>query len=401
MIKKKIESHIMKIIIFGATGFVGQRLTALLLKKGHEVLCFARNPEKIKFLHSLGNLRLFQGDLLKEETLQHLPQDVDVAYFLVHTLFMENFQEKEKRTAENFLSYIHKTKTQQIIFLSGIINDTVLSKHLQSRKQVEDILKKSDIPYTILRAGIILGNDSASFMILRDLVEKLPIMIAPKWVDNRLKPISIFNTTDYLEEVLGDKRAYNQTFDISSDEEISYKDLLLLYANMRKLQRYIITIPLLTPRLSSYWLIFITSQDFLLARSLVESLKSNFIPQNEEIKKLYPVKIHNLRDSFSFLMSPIDEEAHLFFNQEGTIPKTALLWGEKQKQALPQDPSWQKIFENNEKTIYFQERTVGEFWIETTDSHQRFLFRPRGILGRFYQCLSFFTAKAIWKRALE
>ncbi len=162
-----------------------------------------------------------------------------------------DFEESEKTTALNFKAAIEKTNAKQVIYLTGIVNEDQLSKHLQSRKAVEEILKSDRYALTALRAGIIVGSGSASFEIIRDLVEKLPVMIAPKWVKTSCQPIAIRNVIEFLLGVLGKEFTYHQHFDIAGKQVFTYKEMLLKYAEVRGLKRTIITVPVFTPRLSS------------------------------------------------------------------------------------------------------------------------------------------------------
>lgn len=368
----------MKITIFGATGYVGQRVSAALLAKNHQVIAFARTPQKLVFQHP--NLQVVQGDLWDKNTLEKLPKDIDAAYFLVHSLSQTNFEEKEKKAGENFLGYIHTTSAKQIIFLSGIINDAVLSPHLRSRKKIEDLLRSSSIPSTILRAGIILGSESASYLILRDLVEKLPFMVAPRWIDNKLQPISIFDTVGYLLDVLGNEKTYHQIYDIASDEVLSYKELMLLYAKLRGLKRLILTVPILTPRLSSYWLYFVTAQDFFLARSLIDSLKNDFLSKNDAIKALFPKKLFSVEKSLKKILAPLDEEAEYYFSQQGKLPPDAYLLKESEK--VPRKGAWESLYTKNGKEVFYKRSSLGEYWFLQEEKKEQMFFRPKGILGR-------------------
>ncbi|MCB0316327.1 MAG: DUF2867 domain-containing protein, partial [Calditrichaeota bacterium] len=151
-----------------------------------------------------------------------------------------------------------------------IVNDRDLSPHLKSRHNVEKILGSAGIPLTVLRAGIIIGSGSASFEIIRDLVEKLPLMIAPRWVNNRSQPIAIHDVIYYLRQVIGHPECLNRSFDIGGPDILSYKEMMLRFAKVRRLRRYVINVPVLTPQLSSYWLYFVTATSFSLARSLVD-----------------------------------------------------------------------------------------------------------------------------------
>ena len=199
-----------------------------------------------------------------------------------------DFRELEELSASNFIKAVEKSDCKQIIYLTGIVNDDELSEHLKSRLSVENILKASNIPNTCLRAAIIIGSGSASFEIIRDLTEKLPIMIAPKWLKTLCQPIGIRDVLAYLEGVLGNEKALNKTFDIGGPDILTYKEMLLGYAKARKLKRYIITVPILTPRLSSYWLNMVTSVNYNIASSLVESMKNEVICHNDDIKIVVP-----------------------------------------------------------------------------------------------------------------
>ncbi|MEO0332646.1 MAG: SDR family oxidoreductase, partial [Bacteroidota bacterium] len=214
--------------------------------------------------------------------------------YLVHSMGgaggSGNFETMEKQAADNFAAQITKTQCQQIIYLSGIVNDDNLSKHLRSRKNVENILLNSGVPTTVLRAAIIIGSGGASFEIIRDLVEKLPLMVAPKWVSTRCQPIALRNVLQYLEGVLGKEKAYQQIFDIGGPDILTYKQMLLQFAKVRGLTRRIISVPVLSPRLSSLWLYFVTSTSFNLARSLVDSMKNEVVVKKSGINEVVQLK---------------------------------------------------------------------------------------------------------------
>ena len=221
-------------------------------------------------------ITIISGDLLNLDSLSEIPEDIDAAYYLVHSMSSSDrgFSNMERKSSENFSAVIRKTRCKQIIYLTGIANDEHLSKHLGSRLAVEDELKSSNIACTILRAAIIIGSGSASFEIIRDLTEKIPVMVAPKWVKTLCQPIGIRDVLAYLIGVLNNNKAYNETFDIGGPDVLSYRNMLLGYAKDRALKRWIITVPVLTPRLSSLWLNMITPVPYSLARSLVDSMKN-------------------------------------------------------------------------------------------------------------------------------
>lgn len=280
-----------KILITGANGFVGKRLIVDLLNQGHQIYALCRIKGAKVFSEDRPNLHYIWGDLRNPETLKKIPDDIEAAYYLVHSMseIVGNLADAEMEVVEQFLKGLKNSHVKQIIYLGGIINDEKkLSPHLKSRLLVEKALKHSGIPYTVLRASIIIGAGSASFEIIRDLCEKLPIMIAPKWVNSLCQPIAIRDVLFYLSSVLLNQKCMNKTFDIGGPEAITFKEVMLRYAKFRNLKRWIINVPVLTPRLSSYWLVFITSVRYSLCSYLVESMKTTTVVQSNEIQKIIP-----------------------------------------------------------------------------------------------------------------
>jgi uncharacterized protein YbjT (DUF2867 family) len=240
-----------------------------------------------------------------------VPTDIDVVYYLVHSMSSSNldFTKMEAISAQNFVAFINTTTAKQTIYLSGIVNDADLSAHLLSRKNVEDILKSATAPLTVLRAAIIIGSGSASFEIIRDLVEKLPVMVAPKWLKTRCQPIGIRNVIEYLQGVLLKQESFHQTFDIGGTEILTYKQMLYGFAKMRGLKRLIITIPVLTPKLSSLWLVFVTSTTYSLARSLVNSMRNEVICNDRRIQQIVPTKILSYEESLQLAFDKISQKS--------------------------------------------------------------------------------------------
>lgn len=267
----------MKILLTGANGYIGQRLLPVLLEQGHTVYCCVRNRKRFEG-QTHERIQIIEVDFLNPAPDAAFPSDLDVAYFLIHSMSSKgDFASKESATAVNFSKLVQVTQCRQVVYLSGIVNEAELSDHLSSRFEVEKILRNGKVPVTVLRAGIIVGSGSASFEIIRDLVEKLPIMIAPKWLETLCQPISIRNVVQFLAGVIGREDTYNHDFDIGGPEVLSYKQMLLKFAEVRKLRRYVWTVPIMTPKLSSYWLYFITSTSYHLAQNLVDSMKINVI----------------------------------------------------------------------------------------------------------------------------
>lgn len=284
-----------KVLVTGATGFVGKRLVFYLLEQGHEVYALCRTPGTKLFpedrADSNPHFHYLWGDLQKPETLQAFPYDLDAAYYLVHSMaeIVTDLTNTELAVAQNFVEALEKTQAKQIIYLSGIVNDEKkLSPHLRSRLLVEEILRNSKVPTTILRASIIIGSGSASFEIIRDLCEKLPFMIAPKWLSSPCQPIAIQDVLFYLSQVLLNGQCENKIFDIGGSEVLTFKQLLLEYSAFRGLRRYVLDVPVLTPRLSSFWLVFITSVRFSICFYLVESIKTSSVVRLNEIQTIIP-----------------------------------------------------------------------------------------------------------------
>jgi uncharacterized protein YbjT (DUF2867 family) len=196
------NSGFMKILLTGATGYIGKRLLPVLIEQGHEVVCCVRDKNRFpsEGIYKHPNVSLFEVDFLKEISILNSIKNIDAAYYLIHSMSsnVKDFGSLEETSANNFIKLVKQTSIKQIIYLGGITNEEKLSKHLTSRKRVEEILSKSGIPLTSIKAGIIVGSGSASFEIIRDLVEKLPAMITPKWLNTKHQPIAIRNILEYL-----------------------------------------------------------------------------------------------------------------------------------------------------------------------------------------------------------
>ncbi len=298
----------MRILLTGATGYIGKRLLPVLVKNGHHVICCVRDINRFSPPDSVRPfIDIIAVDFLDATSLNSIPSDIDAAYFLIHSMSSSNEYEKlEEIAAQNFKKSIVGTTTKQVIYLSGIVNEDSLSKHLKSRKNVENILNDAHYKLTTLRAGIIIGSGSASFEIIRDLVEKLPMMIAPKWLNTKCQPIGIRDVLLFLEKSLFNEKVYDQNFDIGGPDILSYREMLLEFADYRKLNRRIYTVPIMTPKLSSYWLYFVTSTSYNLAKSLVESMKIEVVCRNTKINELLGVQPEAYRKALDRAFAKID-----------------------------------------------------------------------------------------------
>ncbi|HRX11477.1 MAG TPA: SDR family oxidoreductase, partial [Draconibacterium sp.] len=283
----------MRILLTGVTGYVGKRLLPVLIENGHEIIVCVREKSRLTIhKNMLQKVQIIEIDFLKTSLPDIFPKDIDAAYYLIHsmTTSSERFDLLESEAALNFKTIVEATSVKQVIYLSGISNESKLSKHLQSRRKVEDILKSNKYALTVLRAGIIVGSGSASFEIIRDLVEKLPIIISPKWVLTKAQPISIRDVISFLTGVLFNEKSLNRIFDIGGPEILTYKDMMLQYAQVRKLKRRLYTTSLISPKISSYWLFFITSVSYKLAISLVDSMKMEVVCKDNQLEKILGLK---------------------------------------------------------------------------------------------------------------
>jgi uncharacterized protein YbjT (DUF2867 family) len=299
----------MRVLLTGANGYIGRRLLPLLLQAGHEVHCLVRSRARFAVEADPGSgVHVHEADLLAPLEGAGLPVDIDAAYYLVHSLASgaRDFAALEERAARTFGAYLATTGARQLIYLGGLGDDGLLSEHLAARRRVERVLREGPVPVTVLRAGIIVGSGSASFEIIRDLVEKLPVMVTPRWTRSRTQPIAVRDALGYLVGVLGHEDALGETFDIGGPEVLTYQSMLERYGAVRDLNRVVLPVPLLSPSLSSYWLYAVTSTSFPLARSLVESLTGDAVCRDERIRALVP------RDLIAY-----DEAVRLAFQRIG------------------------------------------------------------------------------------
>ena len=289
----------MKVLLTGATGYIGKRLLPVLVEQGHHVVCGVRDTSRFNpSISLLASISIIEIDLLNRNSLNKIPSDIDIAYFLVHSMSSaKDYTSLELKSALNFRNALTKTIVKQVIYLSGIVNESILSEHLASRKRVEQELAMGVYHFTCLRAGIIIGSGSASFEIIRDLVEKLPVMIAPKWLLTKCQPIGVTDVIYILTQCLNHEETFDTNFDIGSNDILTYKEMLLAYAQVRNLNRKIWIVPVMTPKLSSYWLYFITSTSYKLATSLVHSMKVKVVCRNNEINTLLDIQPISYQES--------------------------------------------------------------------------------------------------------
>jgi uncharacterized protein YbjT (DUF2867 family) len=348
----------MKILLTGATGYIGRRLLPVLLEQGHQVICVVRDKARLDLKkYKPDQVSLVEADLENAESLSHLPKDIEAAYYLVHSMSGQNFVSREKDSAENFVEYLSSTSAKQVVYLSGITNSEELSKHLRSRQAVENILTQSEVPLTTLRAGIIVGSGSASFEIIRDLVEKLPVMITPKWLKTKCQPISIRNVIQFLTGVLGIDHTFGKSYDICGPDTLTYQQMLEQFAEVRNLKRKIFIVPVMTPRLSSYWLYFVTSTSYELAKNLVNSMRIDVVGKTNTLAQELKIALISYKEAIRMAFDKIEQNLVLSsWNDSGSpifrgglsrlveVPKFGVLANSQSEKTPDPAQALQRIF---------------------------------------------------------
>jgi len=272
------------VLVAGASGFVGSHLCRALVEGGHAVRAMTRRPERYA-----GAGTTVAGDVADPASLRAALTGADAAYYLVHSLDSADFEDKDARAARSFAAAARDAGVGQIVYLGGLGRDgEALSPHLRSRREVEHLLAGSGVPVTTLRAAVVVGHGGISWEITRQLVDHLPVMITPKWVDTRTQPIALPDVVRYLVGVLGNDRALGRTFEIGGPDVLRYIDMLRRAAAVTGKRLPRLPVPLLTPRLSSYWLAFVTDVDTRTARTLVDSMTTEVVVQDHSIHDVVP-----------------------------------------------------------------------------------------------------------------
>jgi uncharacterized protein YbjT (DUF2867 family) len=278
------------VLVTGATGYVGGRLVPALLRSGYKVRVLVRDAERIKGRSWLDQVQVSVGDVLKPETLSDAMDNVDAAYYLIHSMMdSQEFHERDVTAARNFGKAASEAGVQRIIYLGGLGEpDSDLSPHLRSRQETGDVLRESGVDVTEFRAAIIVGSGSISFEMIRYLTERLPIMICPQWVFTKVQPIGISDVLEYMVRALENPESAGKIIEIGGDEVLTYGEMMTEYASVRGLKRRLIPVPVLTPRLSSHWVHWITPIPAEIAQPLIEGLKNEVIMHDNLAQQLFP-----------------------------------------------------------------------------------------------------------------
>lgn len=376
----------MKILLTGTTGYIGQRLLPVLLNNGHEVICCVRDKNRFNTQkYQSDKVSVIEVNFLIKETLQNIPEDIDIAYYMIHSMSssIDKFEEMEALSAVNFKERLEQTNVKQVIYLSGIVNDDKLSKHLKSRKRVEEILSGSTFNLTTLRAGIIVGSGSASFEIIRDLVEKLPVMIAPKWLNSRSQPLAVRNVIEFLTGVILREETFNQSFDIGGPEILTYKQMLLQFAEVRGLKRVIINVPVMTPKLSSYWLYFVTSTSYKLAVNLVNSMKVEIICRENNLREILGIKLLTYKQAVQSAFDRIAQQ-EVLSSWTDALASDTLLKGVSQ---LLEVPTFGCFKDYRQKKIEDENKTLTRIWTIGGKKgwyYANWLWKLRGFIDKLF-----------------
>ena len=284
------NSHSQVILVTGATGYVGGRLVPRLLEAGYQVRCLVRDPARLKGRPWFDSVDIIQGDVLKPETLPAAVEGIHTAFYMVHSMKdSANFHQRDVTAARNFGNAAKNAGVQRLIYLGGLVDpNSELSEHLNSRHQTGEILRESKIPVTEFRAAAIIGSGSLSFEIVRYLTERVPIMICPRWAYTRTQPIAIRDVLSYLVATLKVSESTGKIIEIGGADVMTYSDMMLGYARARGLRRFLVPVPVLTPRLSSYWVHWVTPIPAEIAKPLIQGLRNELVVRDNTAKSLFP-----------------------------------------------------------------------------------------------------------------
>ncbi len=316
------------ILVTGATGYIGGRLVPRLLDAGYRVRCLARSPRKLetRSWSRHPKIEIVAGDLAEPESLAVALEGCAAVYYLVHSMLAagEDYAEQDRRLARNLAAVAAATPSvKRIIYLGGLgETGSNLSEHLSSRREVEHALSDGPVPVTTLRAAMIIGSGSASFEILRYLVERLPVMVTPRWVNTESQPIAVHNVLEYLVRVLEIEETIGRVFDIGGTEILSYRDLMRIMAEALALpRRLVLPVPVLTPRLSSLWIHLVTPLSHRIARPLAEGLRNRVVCRSDTARRLMPQRLLSVREAIqAALGQQRSDHVETSWSDAGPIP---------------------------------------------------------------------------------
>ncbi|MFI5959825.1 SDR family oxidoreductase [Cryptosporangium sp. NPDC051539] len=331
----------MRILVTGATGYIGGRLVPRLLEQGHTVRCLVRTPSKLRDVPWAKHIEITQGDVTDPESLEKAAQGIDVLYYLVHSLGTKGFDDLDRRAAQTVADAAAQAGVRKIVYLGGLTPEGVaaedLSPHLRSRTEVGQILLDSPVPAIVLNAAVIIGSGSASFEMLRYLTERLPAMVTPRWVRNRIQPIAVRDVLRYLVASAELEKDVNRAFDIGGPDVLTYRDMMQRYARVAGLpHRIIVPVGVLSPTLSAQWVNVVTPVPRAIAVPLVQSLVHEVVCHEHDISEYVPDPPEGL--------TPYDHAVELALRRirEDAV-ETTWAWASTPgapSDPLPSDPEW-------------------------------------------------------------
>jgi uncharacterized protein YbjT (DUF2867 family) len=305
---EETTGHIL-VLVTGATGYIGGRLVPRLLQAGYRVRCCVRDPERLQGRPWLDQVEVVAGDILQSETLAAAMKKVDAAYYLVHSMAGgQGFHERDLIAARNFGTAAAAAGIGRIIYLGGLGDpESELSQHLRSRQDTGDALRESGVPVTEFRAGVIVGSGSLSFELIRYLIERVPVMICPRWLYTCIQPIGVRNVLEYLIAALETPASAGEIIEIGGADVLTYGDMMLGYAKARGLKRRIVPVPVLSPRLSSYWVHLVTPVPAAIARPLIDGLRNEVVVRDDKASRLFPtVKPFDYQTAVELALARLD-----------------------------------------------------------------------------------------------
>lgn len=361
----------MRILVTGATGYIGGRLVPRLLERGHSVRALARHGARLS--GRFGDIEVVDGDVLENRGLDEAMEGIDCAYYLVHSMMAtRSYRDADRTAARNFAEAAARARVKRIIYLGGLGDDEhALSEHLRSRHEVGDRLRSTGIPVTEFRAAQIVGSGSVSFEMIRYLTERLPVMIAPRWVRTRCQPISIRNVLAYLIEALEREQTAGKIYEIGGAAVLTYREMMLRYAAIRGLKRSIVIVPFFTPRLSSYWIHLVTPIPARIAQPLILGLNNEVVARTDDARR-----------DFDVVLDDYDTAVQRALNRYATVGPETTWFDAYDLRVLPRD------FSGVSEGMLIDRRT-------------RHCHAPPEVLARTFTAIGgtegWFAAKALWQ----
>lgn len=350
-----------RVLVTGATGYVGGRLVRELLSHGYRVRVLVRDAHRLQDYPWRESVEISEGDATKSSVLDNALKDIDLTYYLLHALMVsDDFEKVEEQLARDFGEAAKKNGVRRIVYLGGITTgDEKLSPHMSARAITGEILRASGVPTIELRAGVVIGSGSASFEMLRHLTERLPIMVTPKWLKNRIQPIAIRDVLRYLVGSATIDEKINRDFDIGGPEIFTYMEMMQIYASVAGLRkRIIVPLPVLTPKLASGWIGLVTPVPVTLAKRLVASLKHEVVARNDEIRKFVPDAPGGLTDFRTAVSLALTRIKNLEVETRWSSAQTPGTHSEP----LPTDPSWAGGSLYRDERKYLSNDSIDKVW---------------------------------------